>query len=90
MKIWLKTLYEKAKLKTKDYWQHLKIFQRKKFSLKMSFAQIKKVSKIWADFQTSEYSEYTYSAQMVEILLEFLSSTVSIACRDLIILKNCE
>jgi len=28
VKIWLKTLYEKAKLKTKDYWQHLKIFQR--------------------------------------------------------------
>ena len=46
VKIWLKTLYEKAKLKTKDYWQHLKIFHRKKLSLKMSFAQIKKESKI--------------------------------------------
>ena len=37
LKIWLKTLNEKAKLKTEDYWQHLKIFQRKKNVIENEF-----------------------------------------------------
>jgi len=45
VKIWLKTLYEKAKLKTKDYWQHLKIFQRKKIVIENEFC-LNQVSKI--------------------------------------------